>query len=419
MQPAILAPLQHRPFRSLFAGQVVSDLGDWLDFLAVIALIVYRWELGATALAAYSVVLAIPTVVVAPAAGVWIDRWPRKRVMIACDLVRAVVAFGLAWAPDLGTLLGLVLVKGIAGAFFGPARQATIRATVPEADLLAAGSLSQLSVQTGKIVGPALGGLLVALAGARAAFVADALSFLASAAILTSLPNAAASESARATVPPSFREDLLTGLRHIAGRRTLVAAIGSMGAALFIIFTFDSISALGLKELGLGESLLGLAIGSIGLGTALGAVAIGQWGQQIHPFLLMGAGQILCGALVGIIGAAILLHARGTEFAWIPVWLLIGAAAAAITLPYVYVLQSETPPELIGRVSATANAVQTALQLVAPPSAAVLTEWLGVGFVFAGTGTALAVLGLIVLLCHPSLGLRSETAGTDLGARTT
>ena len=55
MKPAILAPLRHRPFRLLFGGQVVSDLGDWLDFLALIALIVYRWDLGPSALAALAV----------------------------------------------------------------------------------------------------------------------------------------------------------------------------------------------------------------------------------------------------------------------------------------------------------------------------------------------------------------------------
>ena len=96
---AILKPLQHRPFRLLFAGQVISDLGDWLDILAVITLIAYRWDLGAGALAALSITLAIPWAFIAPVSGVWVDRWPRKTTMIASDLIRAVVVLGLIGPP--------------------------------------------------------------------------------------------------------------------------------------------------------------------------------------------------------------------------------------------------------------------------------------------------------------------------------
>ncbi|MBV9789250.1 MAG: MFS transporter, partial [Chloroflexi bacterium] len=82
----ILAPLQQRPFRLLFSGQVISDLGDWLDTIALFTLIVYRWNMGASALATLSVALALPWAVIAPLAGVWADRWPRKTVMIGADL---------------------------------------------------------------------------------------------------------------------------------------------------------------------------------------------------------------------------------------------------------------------------------------------------------------------------------------------
>src|SRR4051812_43712933 len=104
----ILAPLQHRTFRLLFAGQGVSDLGDWLSFLAVIALITFRWQLGAGALAAFSVTLILPWAFVAPFAGVLVDRWPRRTVMIACDLGRAVLMFALVWAPNLYVMLPIV-----------------------------------------------------------------------------------------------------------------------------------------------------------------------------------------------------------------------------------------------------------------------------------------------------------------------
>ena len=143
----LLVPLRNRNFRYLTAGEIVSDLGDWLDFLAIIALIVYRWGLGPTALAAFSVATVLPRVVLAPVAGVLADRLDRRTVMIAADLARVPVVLAMVFAPDLTTLLELVVLKGCFSTFFTPAWQATIRATVPEEDLLAANSLSQVIVQ--------------------------------------------------------------------------------------------------------------------------------------------------------------------------------------------------------------------------------------------------------------------------------
>src|SRR6476660_8345313 len=181
VKPALLAPLRHRTFRLLFGGQLVSDLGDWLDFLALIALIVSRWNLGPSALAALAVAVALPFAVIAPLSGVWADRLPRKTLMVAADLGRALVVFGLVVAPNLATVLALVFVRGVFSTFFGPARQATIAAVVPHDDLLAANALSQLSFQLTKILGPVLGCLFLAAGGPRSTLLANAVTFRASA----------------------------------------------------------------------------------------------------------------------------------------------------------------------------------------------------------------------------------------------
>src|SRR5207248_2382765 len=104
------------------------------------------------------------------------------------DLARAAVVTCLIFAPSIWVLLPLVFLKTLFSTAFGPAQQATIRATVPEGDLLAANSLSQLATQVTKVAGPALGGLIVATWSPRAAFGIDAVTFLVSAAILTRLP---------------------------------------------------------------------------------------------------------------------------------------------------------------------------------------------------------------------------------------
>ena len=415
MKPAILAPLRHQTFRLLFGGQVVSDLGDWLDFLALIALIVYRWNLGPGALAALSVAVALPFAVIAPLSGVWADRLPRQTLMVATDLGRALVVCGLVFAPNLYTILALVFVRGVLSTCFGPARQAMIAALVPQDDLLAANSLSQLSFQLSKILGPVLGGILVAAVGPRSAFMIDAVTFLVSAAFIVQLPNIAPAVQPKAKTEeqaPSFWREFRAGLSYLLHQRSLFMAVASNSAAMFIIFTFDSLGVLALRELGIGEALFGLTIGSIGLGTAAGAIAIGQWGKRIHPFVTMGIGQIGGGVVVALLGVAVTLHARGTG-AWVIVYMLIGLSAAAVFVPYGYVVQVETPPELLGRVFAAAGGIQNALLLIAP-LAAVLAELWGVGFVFTAAGIALALLGLVVFFLRPVVATQAATENAAL-----
>lgn len=411
MKPALLAPLRHRTFRLLFGGQVVSDLGDWLDFLALIALIVYQWDLGPSALAALSVAVALPFAVIAPLSGVWADRLPRTTLMVAADLGRALVVVGLVFAPNLSSVLALVFVRGVFSTFFGPARQATIAAVVPHDDLLAANSLSQLSFQLSKILGPVLGGLLVAAVGPRAAFLVNAVTFLFSAALIVQLPTlapAAQTNEEPAQQAPRFWREVREGLSYLIHRRSLVLAVASNSAAWLIIFTFDSLGVLALRNLGIGEALFGLTIGSIGLGTAAGAIAIGQWGKRIQPFVTMGVGQIGGGLVVALLGVAVTLHARGTG-AWVLVYLLIGLSAAAVFVPYGYVVQVETPPDVLGRVFATAGGIQNAVLLLAPPVGAVLAELWGVGVVFTAAGIGLALLGLVVFLLRPAVATQAAT----------
>jgi MFS family permease len=416
VNPALLAPLRQRAFRLLFGGQLVSDLGDWLDFLALIALIVSHWNLDPSALGALSVAVAFPFAVIAPLSGVWADRLPHKTVMVAADLGRALVVFGLVFAPNLATVLVLVFVRGVLSTFFGPARQAAIAAVVPQDNLLAANSLSQLSFHLTKILGPVLGALLVAAVGPRAAFIVNAVTFLVSAAFIIQLPNMGAAAQTKAEPgeqAASFWREFREGLAYLIHRRSLVLVVASNSAASFIIFTFDSLGVLALRELGIGEALFGLTIGSIGLGTAAGAIAIGEWGKRIHPFVTMGAGQIGGGIVVALLGVAVTLHARGAG-AWMIVYLLIGLSAAAVFVPYGYVVQVETPPGLLGRVFATAGGIQNAVLVVGPAVGAVLAERWGVGVVFTNAGIALALLGLVVLFVRPVVATPSATENAAL-----
>jgi MFS family permease len=400
----VIAPLRHRTFRLLFSGQLVSNLGDWLDYLALVVLIAYTWHRGPGSLAALAVTIAIPWVFVAPLTGVLADRWPKRPVLIACDLARAAVVAGLIFAPNIYVLLALVFAKTLFSTAFAPAEQAMVRATVPERDLMAANSLSQLATQGMKVAGPALGGLIVAVWSPRVAFGVDAATFILSAAILALLPRleiAQVEEHERGT----FFAELRSGLVYVVQRRTLGIAILSMSAAVFLVFTFDTLSPLALRALGFGPSLLGFAVAGIGLGAVAGALVIGSVGNRVQPFKLLGASKAIAGVLVAVVGVGAVSGIDVPAAVWLPVVLGIGLASAGVLVSFPTILQLETPPNMMGRVHATATAIPTALQMVAPVLGAAIATAVGVGWVLVGAGSALAVVGAVVFAFAPSIDL--------------
>ncbi|WP_329124123.1 MFS transporter [Streptomyces sp. NBC_01465] len=398
----LVTSLRNPRFRLLFGGQAVSSIGDWLDYLALVVLITYTWEYGAGALAALSVAVAVPLVVLAPFAGVLADRMAhRAPVLIGCDLARSGLVLGYLVAPDLPVLLALVLAKTACGALFNPVHQSVLRSVVPEGDMLSAMSVSVFAHQAAKVAGPALSGLIVAAWGVRAAFLVDAATFLVSALLiaLVRLPArtpAVGRQDADEGRPGGFRQEFKEGLAHVLRTPALVAVTVSMAATLFLVLTFDTLSPLAMRELGVAQSSLGYVVAAVGLGAALGTLAISQWGMRPGPFAVLALAQAAVGAMVCVMGVGLSADLQGAVWLWMVVGFVVGFGAAGIMVVFPYVLQQETPQELIGRVSATANAFPVLLQLAAPPLGAALAAQLGVASVFLGSGCALAVLGVAV-----------------------
>jgi MFS family permease len=397
---ALIAPLAHRPFRALFAGKVVSNLGDWLDILALLTLILYRWNLGPLAWGAYLTAFTLPAAIVGPVAGVWVDRLPRRTVMIVCDLARAVIVLGLVWAPNLAAVLVLVTLKSTFSTFFNPAEQATIRSTVPHGDLIAANSLNKLSDNGARLLGPGLGGLVLAVGGLRGAFVADSASFFLSALILTRLPrivSAPATPRERRRFWPEFR----AGVNHIARRRALVMAVGSMVAAAFLIRATDTIGVVVLKDLGVTAGQLGLSFTCLGVGYVAGAIVVGQWGHKVSPLLLMGLAGLELGSLMAMMGVAVAQRMDGVGVDYFAAFVsrtLLGVGFATVGVTYGAIVQRETPSDLMGRVSATTEMLTTVVPLVAPFVVSLLAAWLGVGWAFAIAGGGLMIVGAVIVL---------------------
>jgi MFS family permease len=177
---------ENRNYRLLWLGQIVSQLGDWFNSVAVYTLLLELTG-SATSVALMIIVQFLPMAVIGPVAGVVVDRVNRRRLMIAADILRGLVVLVLLVVrrPDqvwiayaaMGTVVSLT-------AFFEPARTAVIPNLTTRSQLLTANALSSATWSAMLAIGAGVGGVVTALLGRNAAFLVNAASFLVSAAII-------------------------------------------------------------------------------------------------------------------------------------------------------------------------------------------------------------------------------------------
>ena len=228
--PGYLALLrQNRNFRRFWLGQVVSQLGDWLDYVALLTLLLTLTGSG-TVVAGMLVARFLPTFFVGPLAGVVVDRLHRKYLLVAADLTRAVLVLGLLLVQRADQVwISYVVVAAVVTvtAFFEPARTASIPNVTTSDELVVANTLSSATWSLSLALGSAVGGLVTAVIGWRAAFVLDALSFATSAVLLSrvDLPRPQPAPRRAGWAELLGLTDLAEGARYLRGHPPVASLV--------------------------------------------------------------------------------------------------------------------------------------------------------------------------------------------------
>jgi MFS family permease len=270
----------NRPFRNLWYGQVVSELGDWLNSIAIYALILQLTGSG-MAMAAAMMAKLLPIFFVSPVAGVMIDRMDRRRVMIISDILRFGIVLGFLLVDEkdeLWLVYTLTVLEITLSGFFEPARSALIPSIIAREHLVTANALSGSTWSMMLAFGAALGGVVVSLFGIRTAFIIDAFTFLLSAWFISRIQENKTIAEAK---PESGRQggfkDLVEGLRYLASRPiVLVLALLKSGLAIAGgIMTLIPLYANHLLSTPAAVSLgTGILYCSRGIGAAVGPILV-------------------------------------------------------------------------------------------------------------------------------------------------
>jgi MFS family permease len=377
--------LKNRNFVTLWGGQIFSQLADKVYLVLMIAIIESQFQSENQTISGWvsAIMMAntIPAVLFGSLAGVFVDRWHKKEVLVITNLLRGVLVLLtplLLWLTKgqvlahlpVGFEILLLITFGVSTLtqFFAPAEQAAISMIVDKPNLLSANSLYTTTMMGSLIVGFAVGEPILALADTVAANLGLGVNIgkelivgisYAIAGLLLILMRTGESKQIPTGEEPHIFADLQDGIRYLSDHRQIKGALIQL-VILFSVFASMTILAVRMAEIlpEIKASQFGILLAAGGAGMGLGALMVGYLSQKLSHNRL---------SLLGSVGvAATLIGLSVSQSFWITLILLIvmGAFGATIAIPMQTTIQSETPEEMRGKVFGLQNnAVNIALSL--------------------------------------------------------
>ena len=391
--------LSNARFLRLWIGQGASFVGDAVSMVALVVLVV---EITGSASAVGGALVArlLPTIA-SPLAGVIADRVDRRVVLVASDLARAVLVLGLVFARDLATIYVLVFLMGLARTVFNPTVRAAFPSVVGGGDLTRANALISGTFSTSIMVGPALGGLLVASIGVDAAFLADAVTYLVSAILLSTVPLPHPRRESEEEA--GFVRELRSGFGYLVGTRVpLAIVVGAFLTILTINATVPAEVFLAKEIFGAGDVGYGLLVSLWGGGMVLGSAMMAVLGNRINLVLLYFLSIFVgASALVGTGLAPAFILALGALT-------VEGAATGIDNVATDTILQKRVPEAFLGRVFSIRFLGYSAGEALAYPLGGLLVDTVGPRSTYILAGIATAAAGLLVLLTMINIPIKGR-----------
>ena len=401
----MLAVLRQRNFALLWFGQLISLVGDWVLLLAL-PFFVYELTGSTLATGGMFIALTLPRVALGSVAGVFVDRWDRRRTMIAADLARAAVLLllllvrspGQVWLVYVAAFLETTISH-----FFFPAKNALLPRLVGEEQLVPANSLNSLSESLTRLVGPALGGVLFSALGIGPVVAIDSASFLVSGLLIALLTVPAAQQTQGAPIVQAGQaegaaglaavgREWLEGLRLVARKRVIavvfaIVGLAMVGEGILVVLLVPWTKA----QLGGGSAELGWLLSAQAIGGLLGSLLVGRVGARVAPARLIAFAGVVDGLAIVAIANAPSLPVAMALIA------LAGLPAVGLFVSINALLQGAADDRFRGRVFGAFGTITALAQLVGMGLGGALGDRLGVVPMISVDGVLYVLAGFVAL----------------------
>lgn len=386
--------LANRNFLALWAGQLISTIGDRFNYMALLALVLYKLGGSATDVGKIMIAAVIPTIVFSPVAGVYVDRVNRKNLMIVADILRGALVLIIPFTTGLNQIYVLTFFISLLSRFFVPARTSIIPMLLEKKQLLSANSLIQSTQLFATIVGPALGAGLVALIGYKLVFFFDSFSFFVSALAVFTI-YLRPSQPSGGTSLRKVLHGMTEGFRYIKGSRPvlfivsiwfgIMLAFGGVNV-LYVVFVKEVLK-LTIEGIGMLETVNGV-------GMFLGAALVGYVGRKLTHYNMILGGMFVLGAFLSFMAL----------FPVVPVsfvaMFIIGISVSFIQVPTYTRLQILLPETITGRIFSNLSAMIDTCSLISIAVESYFADIIGVRTVLLFAGVFTVAWNVVALVMY-------------------
>jgi len=400
--------LRNRNFFLLWLGQIISQLGDRLGQMALIAFVYLRAPGSTLQIAKILSFTIIPVFIIGPLAGVYVDRWDRRRTMFACDFLRSLLVLAiplfLFYAKSLAPVYLIIFIAFSIGRFFVPAKLSIIPDLVDKKDLLIANSLVNTTGMIAATLGFGISGVLVEWLGAKSGFYLNSLTFLVSGTLIFLI-------SKRFVVEMDFRkvgheimevigksvfQEIKEGVFYFIRKKDIrfTAAIifalwSALGAVYVVIIVFVQ------NTLHSTTKDLGLLVMFLGIGLFLGSLVYGRFGQRISHYKVIFTSLVLSGIMLDIFALGIYNYPNFAMAALLA--LCLGLTIAPIMIASNTIIHSVSDNEMLGKIFSSFEIVMHLGFLVFMFISSILAERFSHLLILVIVGALLSLLGLVNL----------------------
>jgi MFS family permease len=400
--------LKNRNFFLLWIGQIISQLGDRLGQMALIAFVYMRAPGSTLQIAKILSFTIIPVFIVGPLAGVYVDRWDRRRTMFACDFLRSLLVLAiplfLFYTKSLAPVYLIIFIAFSIGRFFVPAKLSIIPDLVDKKDLLIANSLVNTTGMIAATLGFGISGVLVEWLGAKSGFYLNSLTFLISGTFIflisrkfvVKMDFKKIGQEIIDVIRKSVFQEIKEGVSYFIRKKDIRFTAGiifalwsALGAVYVVIIVFVQ------NTLHSTTKDLGLLVMFLGIGLFLGSLVYGRFGQRIAHYKVIFASLVLSGIMLDIFALGIYNYPNFAMAALLA--LCLGLIIAPIMIASNTIIHSVSDNDMLGKVFSSFEIVMHLGFLLFMFISSMLAERFSHLLILIIVGGLLSLLGLVNL----------------------